>query len=352
MYDPVLGRMLSPDNYVQAPGYTQSFNRYAYCWNNPLKFTDPSGDFIFTLAALLIPGGQAFLPVALMADFGGIVNTATHWNRIATADGFKWGNLAAAYGVGALGGIAMYYGAGTPGLGAIPAMISSGGAYLSGTAVTSIGNNIFFGDPMPTGEQVLMGMAMSVVPSGVIGGLAAKSAGLNFWTGKAIPKPIANIPSLSSIKVEQAKAEVIVPNPKARIETAYDDVLPRQGDISRSQLNADGMPIWSGATKGGAEGGLNLFKFGSKEATSSAGWKSGDRFLKMYDQGSPKLNWKQNSGFLRSEMNLGKPIFDSYRLPNGNLIPTGGFLNAERNLLQSRGWFYNSGQGAWLPPIR
>jgi hypothetical protein len=53
----------------------------------------------------------------------------------------------------------------------------------------------------------------------------------------------------------------------------------------------------------------------------------------MFDQGSPKLNWKQNSGFLRSEMNLGKPIFDSYRLPNGNFIPTGGLLNAERNLL-------------------
>jgi hypothetical protein len=76
------------------------------------------------------------------------------------------------------------------------------------------------------------------------------------------------------------------------------------------------------AAKRGAEGGLNLFKFGSKEATSSAGWKSGDRFLKMFDQGSPKLNWKQNSGFLRREMGAGNPIFDSYRLPNGNLIPT------------------------------
>ena len=103
------------------------------------------------------------------------------------------------------------------------------------------------------------------------------------------------------------------------------------------------------AAKRGAEGGLNLFKFGSKEATSSAGWKSGDRFLKMFDQGSPKLNWKQNSGFLRREMGAGNPIFDSYRLPNGNLIPTGGFLNAERSLLQSRGWIYSPGKGAWLP---
>jgi RHS repeat-associated protein len=43
LYDPLVGRFLSPDNYVQAPGYTQSFNRYSYCLNNPLKYTDPSG---------------------------------------------------------------------------------------------------------------------------------------------------------------------------------------------------------------------------------------------------------------------------------------------------------------------
>jgi len=67
--------------------------------------------------------------------------------------------------------------------------------------------------------------------------------------------------------------------------------------------------------------------------------------LKMFDQGSPKLNWKQNSGSLRREMGAGNSIFDSYRLPNGNLIPTGGFLNAERSLLQSRGWIYNPGKG-------
>ncbi len=44
MYDPVVGRFLSPDNFVQTPGFTQSYNRYAYCLNNPLKYTDPSGE--------------------------------------------------------------------------------------------------------------------------------------------------------------------------------------------------------------------------------------------------------------------------------------------------------------------
>jgi RHS repeat-associated protein len=45
MYDPVTGRMLSPDNYTQQPYNTQSYNRYSYTVNNPLKYTDPSGNF-------------------------------------------------------------------------------------------------------------------------------------------------------------------------------------------------------------------------------------------------------------------------------------------------------------------
>ena len=46
MYDPVIGRVLCPDIAVQAPGYTQSYNRYSYCMNNPLKYTDPSGWYV------------------------------------------------------------------------------------------------------------------------------------------------------------------------------------------------------------------------------------------------------------------------------------------------------------------
>ncbi|MCM1504434.1 MAG: hypothetical protein NC127_04490 [Muribaculum sp.] len=45
LYDPVLGRFLSPDPYVQDPGMPQNFNRYSYCLNNPLLYKDPSGEF-------------------------------------------------------------------------------------------------------------------------------------------------------------------------------------------------------------------------------------------------------------------------------------------------------------------
>jgi len=45
IYDPVIGRFLSPDPYLQAPGNLQSYNRYTYCYDNPLVCTDPSGYF-------------------------------------------------------------------------------------------------------------------------------------------------------------------------------------------------------------------------------------------------------------------------------------------------------------------
>lgn len=44
MYDPLTSSFLSPDNYVQDPTTQQSFNRYAYCMYNPLKYVDPSGE--------------------------------------------------------------------------------------------------------------------------------------------------------------------------------------------------------------------------------------------------------------------------------------------------------------------
>lgn len=53
LYDPMLGRFLSPDNYVQLPDNSQSYNRYSYCLNNPLKYTDPSGE-LFGIDDLLI----------------------------------------------------------------------------------------------------------------------------------------------------------------------------------------------------------------------------------------------------------------------------------------------------------
>jgi RHS repeat-associated protein len=43
VYDPTVARFTSADPIVSRPGDGQSFNRYSYVTNNPLKYTDPTG---------------------------------------------------------------------------------------------------------------------------------------------------------------------------------------------------------------------------------------------------------------------------------------------------------------------
>lgn len=62
VYDPIIGRFLSPDNNIQMPYNSQNFNRYSYCMNNPLKYVDPDGEFIL------------FPFVALVEFVGNVVN--------------------------------------------------------------------------------------------------------------------------------------------------------------------------------------------------------------------------------------------------------------------------------------
>ena len=64
LYDPVIARFFSPDNFVQAPEFTQSYNRYSYCLNNPLQYTDPSGEEMFT------PWYRDIFGYVQWADFG------------------------------------------------------------------------------------------------------------------------------------------------------------------------------------------------------------------------------------------------------------------------------------------
>ena len=99
LYDPVLGRMLSPDP------FTQNFNRYSYVLNNPLRFTDPSGEFI-----QYIVGGI----------FGGLAG-----NSIAKAKGAtglaKFGYILGGVAIGAVSG-------------GISAHIAAGGGFMANTA--------------------------------------------------------------------------------------------------------------------------------------------------------------------------------------------------------------------------
>jgi RHS repeat-associated protein len=48
-YDPQIGRFISADTVIQSQANPQCFNRYSYCLNNPLRYTDPTGNIIDTI---------------------------------------------------------------------------------------------------------------------------------------------------------------------------------------------------------------------------------------------------------------------------------------------------------------
>ena len=53
VYDPLTASFFSPDPYLQAPGNWLNYNRYSYCWNNPFKYTDPSGEEVIVIIAVI-----------------------------------------------------------------------------------------------------------------------------------------------------------------------------------------------------------------------------------------------------------------------------------------------------------
>ena len=100
MYDTVLGRFLSPDNYVQDPYNTQSFNRYGYVWNNPLSYNDPSGEIVWFVVGYIV------IKAAL--------NVYQNWDDITAGSGkfsdIRWGKLGGYATIGAGSGALDIYG--------------------------------------------------------------------------------------------------------------------------------------------------------------------------------------------------------------------------------------------------
>ena len=154
LYDPLLARMLSVDNYVQMPGYTQNYNRYSYVLNNPLRFTDPSGEWVHIVAGAVV---------------GGLINGIVHASHPNGGfwKGFAIGAVAGA--VTAATGGAVVGALGLPSTGIISGLVSGASGAIIGSPVQGIGNAIVFGDaysPERWGKDILIGG----LAGGIVGG--------------------------------------------------------------------------------------------------------------------------------------------------------------------------------------
>ena len=136
LYDPVLGRFFSPDNYVQAPTDSQNFNRYSYCLNNPLKYTDPTGEW-FGIDDLIAFGVGAII---------GYVS-----NGIKTGN---WGLKSVK--VGLMTGVSAWLGFNGIGIGGCKQLL---GQYVKNMAVNTLANSLVPSLDLPVNK--VFGMAVS-----------------------------------------------------------------------------------------------------------------------------------------------------------------------------------------------
>ncbi len=72
IYDPTIGQFLSPDNHVQLPDASLGFNRYSYALNNPLVFTDPSGESLLGILA------WTAVATLVTSHVGGVIEAIRH----------------------------------------------------------------------------------------------------------------------------------------------------------------------------------------------------------------------------------------------------------------------------------
>lgn len=193
LYDPVIGRFFSPDPFVQVPDFSQSFNRYSYCLNNPVMYNDPTGE-VFVIDDIIAA-----------AAIGAIINGFT---QIVAGNVNNVGDFFVAAGIGALSGaVGLAIGSGVNAAiaggsfasGFVGAATVSSTGFIAGAAtgaasgfasgfITGTGNSLLagngFGQSLQNGlAEGVIGLGTGGLIGGICGGIEAVRDGRDFFSG-------------------------------------------------------------------------------------------------------------------------------------------------------------------------
>lgn len=185
VFDPLLGRFLSADPYVQYADNLQSYNRYSYVLNNPMSYTDPSGFLSKKVKKALSAAAFIANPTATAGTYT-VVKVA--YSKPVQRAFLKHKGLRA------VGSIASAVHPASAALFAAYLTDISGGslgdvaksAAIAGGAAWAFGeiNNAFRIPNNPYGTQLPIAYrAMKILSHGAVGGMAAEASGGKFKNG-------------------------------------------------------------------------------------------------------------------------------------------------------------------------
>ncbi|MFC1515113.1 hypothetical protein ACFL5X_04340, partial [Candidatus Omnitrophota bacterium] len=187
---------------VQAPFDPQSLNRYSYCRNNPLKYTDPGGHIFGLIVAFIAKA-------AIVGATVGAIGAAITGGNIGMGAlrGMTAASFTAAFGGFAGGAITASIFGDDVGIGALVGGIGAIAGGLLGSWVSGWNGGSFWG-----------GLAASAVAGAVAGGIGAELSGGSFGDGASMGAAygaggylasvaIKNLASGSEAQAQDAKRE-------------------------------------------------------------------------------------------------------------------------------------------------
>jgi len=300
VYDPLTAQFFSPDPYLQAPDDWLNFNRYMYARNNPLIYTDPSGEY-------------ALIDDIIAAAIGGIVNLVVNAVQGNLGGHGVWGGIGrgfAAFGAGAVGGWGALY--------------PEFGGWVWGGATVGATNSWLGG---AKGWDIAIGAGVGAV-AGVAGGAAGQ------WGGQYIGSVIINGTHVTS-PVLQGAITGVAGGAVGGYAGGFTAGLIMTGDLSEAN-SAGWKGAAFGAPIGGISGSVSAYRYAVKNDINP--WNGSSNKSIVIGEGMDRVNlWADDLNAATIKKDWGdNNVGDAYIKIGNEYKPTGEGLDFNANWIQNK----------------
>ncbi len=234
LYDPLLRRFLNADENIQDPYNTQNYNKYGYVMNNPLMYSDPSGEVLFVMFGIIM--SATVHSAVLGVIYGVMIAAGSYLVKSLVTGTWSWSGFAKSLLIGAVTGGA------TGGLLGMYSATTFNGAVVLGSMNGAISSGV---EALFNGENFFTGMYRGAVMGGALAGVGygisvvikeLTSQNSYVFEGETLDVLDVESERIYGTPVEHSSKQVL-----KIIDEEFNGTMPTNGSILALK-NADDLP--------------------------------------------------------------------------------------------------------------